>query len=109
MIRKLNRRLGLIGRKFFRGFEEPGPDCLISVACKSPDNVAHVSVSRNAFSPHALKKTVCLTWTLWHQQIECGLAWSVLLSTTIRVITVVKICCGFKRRTVMTRTMLNHI
>ena len=27
------------------------------------------------------------------KQIECGLAWSVLLSTTIRVITVVKICC----------------
>ena len=28
------------------------------------------------------------------KQIECGLAWCVLLSTTIRVITVVKICCG---------------
>ena len=28
------------------------------------------------------------------KQIECGLAWSVLLSTTIRVITVVNwICC----------------
>ena len=28
------------------------------------------------------------------KQIECGLAWCVLISTTIRVITVVKICCG---------------
>ena len=25
--------------------------------------------------------------------IECGLAWTVFLSTTIQVITVVKICC----------------
>ena len=65
MIRKLNRRLGLIGRKFIRGSEQPEPDWLISVAGKSPDNIAHVSVSRNAFSAHALKKTVCLTWTLW--------------------------------------------
>ena len=32
------------------------------------------------------------------KQIECGLALSVLLSTTIRVITVVKICCGLTRR-----------
>ena len=28
------------------------------------------------------------------KQIECGLAWSVLLSTTIRVITVVKMLCN---------------
>ena len=27
------------------------------------------------------------------KEIECGLVWSVLLSTLIRVITVVKICC----------------
>ena len=27
------------------------------------------------------------------KQIECDLAWSVFLSTTIQVITVVKICC----------------
>ena len=27
------------------------------------------------------------------KQIKCGLAWPVLLSTTIRGITVVKICC----------------
>ena len=28
------------------------------------------------------------------EQIECGLAWSVLLSTTIRVIIVVKMLCN---------------
>ena len=28
------------------------------------------------------------------KQIECGLAWSVILSTTIRVITVVKMLCN---------------
>ena len=28
------------------------------------------------------------------KQVECGLAWSVLLSTTIRVITVVKMLCN---------------
>ena len=32
------------------------------------------------------------------KQIGCGLAWSVLLSPTIRVIAVVKICCGLTRR-----------
>ena len=32
------------------------------------------------------------------KQIECGLALSVLLSKTIRVITVVKICCRLTRR-----------
>ena len=32
-------------------------------------------------------------WYCGKKQIKCGLAWSVLLSTTIRVITVVKICC----------------
>ena len=35
---------------------------------------------------------------LWYcgkkKQIECGLAWSVILSTTIRVITVVKMLCN---------------
>jgi len=35
------------------------------------------------------------------KQIECGLAWSVLLSTTVRVITVVKICCGLTRMRVV--------
>ena len=34
----------------------------------------------------------CL-WYCGKKQIECGLAWSVLLSTAILVITVVKICC----------------
>ena len=34
---------------------------------------------------------ISITLILWQKkQIECGLAWSVLLSTTIRVITVVK-------------------
>ena len=36
------------------------------------------------------------------KQIECGLAWCALLSTTIRVITVVKIYCG------LTRLRLDH-
>ena len=38
-------------------------------------------------------------WCCGKKQIECGLAWCVLLSTTTRVITVVKICCGLTRRT----------
>ena len=33
-------------------------------------------------------------WYCGKKQIECGLAWSVLLSTTIRVITVVKMLCN---------------
>ena len=32
-------------------------------------------------------------WYCGKKRIECGLAWSVLLLTTLRVITVVKICC----------------
>ena len=40
---------------------------------------------------------------IWKKNIffdvdKCGLAFYVLLSTTIRVITVVKICCGLTRR-----------
>ena len=42
MIRKLNRRLGLIGRKFIRGSEKPGPDWLISVAGKGPGKRGHI-------------------------------------------------------------------
>ena len=37
-------------------------------------------------------------WYCGKKQIECGLAWSVLLSPTIHVITLVKICCGLTRR-----------
>ena len=37
-------------------------------------------------------------WYCGKKQIECGLAWSVFLSPTIHVITVVKICCGLTRR-----------
>ena len=33
-------------------------------------------------------------WYCGKKQIKCGLAWSVLLSTTIRVITVVKMLCA---------------
>ena len=55
------------------------------------------------------------------KQIECGLALSALLSTTIFVITVVKICCGLTRRktfwplwwrislSIRVQTTLNHI
>ena len=34
-----------------------------------------------------------------NEQIKCGLAWAVLLLTMIRVITVVKICCGLAAMT----------
>ena len=36
------------------------------------------------------------------RQIDSGLAWSVLLSKTILVITNVKICCGITRRSILT-------
>ena len=41
-----------------------------------------------------LSRFLLLSLILWKKQIECGLVWSILLSTTIRIITVVKICCG---------------
>ena len=47
---------------------------------------------------------------LWHcgkKQIEYSVVWSVLLSTTIRVITVVKICCV--SLSIRVHTTLNHI
>ena len=43
------------------------------------------------FSARALRKNISLiSWYRGKKQIDCGLVWSVLLSTTIRVITVVK-------------------
>ena len=55
-------------------------------------------------------------WYCGKKQIECGLAWSVLLSTTIRIITVVKICCetifssgtSTKRETAIFKIYLIH-
>ena len=41
------------------------------------------------------------------KQIECGLALSALLSTTIFVITVVKFCCGLTRHNILTTVMTN--
>ena len=44
------------------------------------------------------------------KQIECGLAWCVLISTTARVITVLKICCGLTRLSLrVVHATLNHI
>ena len=43
------------------------------------------------FSARTLKKAI------FFGVDKCGLAWSVLLSTTMHVITVVKICCGLTR------------
>ena len=48
---------------------------------------------RFQMSPNLDKDFFRYLWYCGKKQIECGLAWSVLLSTTIRVITVVKICC----------------
>ena len=42
------------------------------------------------------------------KQIECGLAWCVLLSTTIRVITAVKICCGLTRLHLVSPQHFDH-
>ena len=41
------------------------------------------------------------------RQIDSGLAWSVLLSKTIFVITNVKICCGITRRSILTAFFLS--
>ena len=48
---------------------------------------------RFQMSPNPDKDFFRYLWYCGKKQIECGLAWSVLLSTTIRVIRVVKICC----------------
>ena len=56
--------------------------------------VAHLHISARALSSRS-KWFLSLSLIMWQKkQIKCGLAWSVLLWTTIRVITVVKICCG---------------
>ena len=51
-------------------------------------------------------------WYCGKKHIKCGLAWSVLLSTIIRIITVVKICCGLVSQhiptTVMTRIIVDE-
>ena len=53
-------------------------------------------MSRMPFSAHALEKPFTLVYktVVKTEQIECDLALSVLLLTTIRVFTVVKLCCG---------------
>ena len=42
------------------------------------------------------------------EQIVCGLGLSVLLSTMIRVITVVKICCGLTRLRLVSPQHFDH-
>ena len=52
---------------------------------------------------HALKKhSLCLGYC-GKKQIECGLAWCIVLLTMICIITVVKICCGLTRLRLMSR------
>ena len=47
---------------------------------------------------HAPKKNILFDFDIAiKKQIDCGLALSVLLSTTICVIAVLKICCGLAR------------
>ena len=61
------------------------------------EQVAHLH-NLGVFNCQQISKKI--SFYLWYydkKQIECGLGWSVLLSTTIRVITVVKICCGLTR------------
>jgi len=49
-------------------------------------------------SARALKKNIFFDIDIVvKNKLKCGLAWSVLLLTMIRVITVVKICCGLTR------------
>jgi len=50
------------------------------------------------FSAHTLKNIFFDVDIVVKNKSICGLAWSVLLSTTICIITVVKICCGLTRR-----------
>ena len=45
-------------------------------------------------------------WYCGKKQIKCDLVWSVLLSTMIRVITVVKICCGLASHNTSTTVMM---
>ena len=57
------------------------------------------SLTRTSSHLHNVARAFSKTKTpfLWYcgkKQIECGLAWYIVLSITIRVITVVKICCG---------------
>ena len=47
-------------------------------------------------------------WCCGKNQIECGLAWCVLLSRTIRVITVVKIYCGLTRLRLVSPQHFDH-
>ena len=42
------------------------------------------------------------------KQSECGLAWYLVLSTTIRVITVVKICCRLSRLCLVSPQHFDH-
>ena len=58
-------------------------------------NAAHALSSRSRcfeLSTNVDKDFFRYIWYCAKKQIECGLTWSVLLSTTIQVITVVKIC-----------------
>ena len=68
--------------------------CDWQIANKSPDMAACVNVSRNSFfSSRSENKAFSLMLSCGKKQIECGLGLSVLLSTMIRVITVVKMLC----------------
>ena len=75
----------------------------------STDNAARVNVSRNAF----ISSQAWMTRKFWRRhrgtkQINSGLAWSALLSTTIFVIAVTKICCGLTRLRSASPEHFNH-
>jgi len=67
------------------------------------------------FSAHALKKKNVFfdVNILVKNKSKCGLAWSVLLSTPIHIITVVKICCGLTQLCFLSpqhlATVMTHI
>ena len=64
-----------------------------AVVDKTPDNTAHISVSHNAFFSSGSEKNIFFEFdTVEKNKSKCGLAWSVLLSTMIHVITVITIC-----------------
>ena len=73
--------------------------------------------SRCHAMPFSALKHFLFCWYGVKKQIDCGLALSVLLLTTIFVITMVKICCGLTRvhnifttmLSIRAQTTLNHI
>ena len=66
-------------------------------ALSNPSRCVQLSKQRFRFFDIVVKK-----------QIESGLAWYIVLPTTIRVITVVKICCGLTRLRLVSPQHFDH-